>query len=152
VDTPPPGNLTRYLLVAVIAFCAALGAGWLSRSVLEPRHVEGGELHVLMHEKLDLDPAEKARIEQLEADFSQQRKVLDARLREANAALAAAIASEHQYGPAVAMAVDHCHMAMGDLQKATLRHVFAMRAVLRPDQTARFDAEVGRALTQPASR
>ena len=28
---------------------------------------------------------------------------------------------------------------MGDLQKATLTHVFAMRRVLRPDQAATFD-------------
>jgi hypothetical protein len=41
-------------------------------------------------------------------------------------------------------------MAMGELQKATLRHVFAMRAVLRPDQAARFDAAISKALTRPA--
>ncbi|HET9630649.1 MAG TPA: periplasmic heavy metal sensor, partial [Novosphingobium sp.] len=86
----------------------------------------------------------------LEADFATQRQALDARLREANAGLAAAMASEHQYGPKVAEAVDRCHMAMGELQKATLRHVFAMRAVLRPDQAARFDEAVAKALTQPA--
>ena len=38
---------------------------------------------------------------------------------------------------------------MGELQKATLSHVFAMRAVLRPDQAARFDAAVAEALTRP---
>jgi Spy/CpxP family protein refolding chaperone len=119
--------------------------------MIEPRHVEGGELHRLMHETLNLDPAQKQKIEALEADFAHQREDLDARLRYANAALADAMASEHTYGPKVAMAVDHCHMAMGDLQKATLRHVFAMRAVLRPDQAARFDAAVGKALTQSAS-
>jgi len=39
---------------------------------------------------------------------------------------------------------------MGELQKATLQHVFAMRAVLRPDQTARFDKAVVQALTSPS--
>ena len=33
------------------------------------------------------------------------------------------------------------------MQKATLEHVFAMRSILRPDQTARFDAAVVKALT-----
>ncbi len=141
---------SRYALVALVAFCVAIGASLLSRSWLAPHHRSGGELHVLMHEKLDLDAGQKARIEALEVDFAQQRTALDAQLRQSNAELAAAIAGEHQYGPRVASAVDRSHMAMGELQKATLRHVFAMRGVLRPDQAARFDAEVGKALTQPA--
>ena len=61
-----------------------------------------------------------------------------------------AIAAEHEYGPRVSAAVDDTHDAMGDLQKATLEHVFAMRAILRPDQQARFDAVVSKSLaTQP---
>ena len=64
--------------------------------------------------------------------------------------LAAAIAAEHGYGPKVAQAVDRSHQVMGQLQKETLQHMFAMRAVLRPDQAAQFDAAVVRALTQPA--
>jgi len=71
-------------------------------------------------------------------------------MRSDNAALAAAIAREHDDGPAVAAAVDRAHRTMGALQKATLAHVFAMRRLLRPDQTAAFDRLVVRALT-PAS-
>jgi len=146
----PSSSLARYALVALVAFCVALGASWLARCLPALHHVEGGELHVLMHETLKLDPAQKTRIEALEAGFAQQRNALDGELRDANADLATAMESEHQYGPKVANAVDRSHRAMGDLQKATLRHVFAMRAVLRPDQAAQFDAAVARALTGPA--
>jgi hypothetical protein len=38
-------------------------------------------------------------------------------------------------------------MAMGELQKVTLEHIFAMRGVLRPDQAERLDASVVKALT-----
>ncbi|MBA4353735.1 MAG: heavy metal resistance protein, partial [Novosphingobium sp.] len=69
-----------------------------------------------------------------------------------NSAIAAAMASEHQFGPKVAGAVDHSHMAMGDLQKETLAHVFAMRAVLTPEQATIFDREIARALTAPEER
>jgi hypothetical protein len=85
----------------------------------------------------------------LEADFAERRKALDARMRQTNTDLAAAMASEHQFGPKVAGAVDRSHMAMGDLQKETLAHVFAMRAVLTPDQAKIFDREIARALTAP---
>ena len=36
---------------------------------------------------------------------------------------------------------------MGELQKQTILHVLAMRQVLTPDQTARFDETVVKALT-----
>lgn len=146
------GGASRYALVALVSFAVAIAACWLVRDVLDRRQTHGGELHALMHERLGLDPAQKQRIEAIEAQFARDRKDLDARLIAANRELAEAMQREHAYGPSVALAVDHSHMAMGDLQKATLRHVFAMRAVLRPDQTARFDAAVGDALTGPAHR
>ena len=70
-----------------------------------------------------------------------------AELEAANADLARGIGHEHAYGPDVEKAVDRSHIAMGELQKAMLRHVFAMRAVLRSDQTGRFDRAVAEALT-----
>ena len=142
----------RYALVALVAFVAALAALWLARSVIDPRPAEGGELHALMHERLDLDPAQEREIEALEARFAQRRAQASAALEQANAQLAQAMASEHEYGPRVAEAVDASHMAMGDLQKETLAHVFAMRAVLRPDQAAQFDAHIAATLTAPAQR
>ena len=74
------------------------------------------------------------------------RLALEDRLKRSNALLGDAITAEHEYGPRVSAAVDDTHDAMGDLQKATLEHVFAMRAILRPDQQARFDAVVSKSL------
>lgn len=142
------GNLGRYLLVAVIAAAVAVGASWTARNLMAGNDHADGELHGFIHEQLDLDPAQKARIEALETQFAQRRRALEAKLRAANGELAQAMASEHQYGPRVAAAVDHAHLAMGDLQKATLEHVFAMRALMRPDQAARFDRAVSKALTE----
>lgn len=142
------GNAGRYLLVALVSASVALGASWASRSLFVPHENSGGELHAFMHQQLDLDREQEAQIEALEARFTVRRTALEARLRQANAELAGAMASEHQYGPRVAAAVDHAHMAMGELQKATLEHVFAMRALLRPDQAKRFDRAVDSALTE----
>ena len=68
-------------------------------------------------------------------------------MRAANAHLAAAMQTEHGYGPEVTAAIDHTHMVMGEMQKETLEHLFAMRAVLRPEQAAKFDRTVTRALS-----
>ncbi len=139
----------RYLLVALIAFCVALAATFLARSLMDESPHEGGELHALMHEELKLTMDQERLIEQLEGQFAERRQQLDSRLLDANAQLAEAVASEHEYGPKVAEAVDRSHMAMGELQKETLRHVFAMRAVLRPDQAAQFDKRIVTMLTAP---
>lgn len=87
------------------------------------------------------------KLERLERLYAIRRSAIELQMRADNAALAAAIETEHGYGPAVAAAVDRAHATMGDLQKATLAHIFAMRQLLTPRQTPRFDAAVVKALT-----
>jgi len=142
------GNVSRYCLVALLAFLVALGALWLGQRLREPEPQES-RIHVVLHRELNLDPAQMERIELLEKGFASRRARLETELLAANSDLAAAIAHEHAYGSDVEKAVDHSHVAMGELQKATLQHIFAMRAVLRADQTGRFDTAVAEALTSP---
>lgn len=142
-------SLRRLVPLAVLVIVLALVGVWLGRMMQPAAHHSGAELHALMHDDLDLDPAQAAALAALEADFAGRRKSLEAQLKADNARLAEAIAAEHQYGPRVSAAVDATHMAMGDLQKATLEHVFAMRAILRPEQQARFDAALAKSLEQP---
>lgn len=143
-------NLRRIALIALTAFLAA-GTGVYAARMLDPPAPESGaELHALMHDELDLDAAQEQRLEALEREFAGQRKTLEAQLKADNARLAKAIAAEHVYGPRVSEAVDATHHSMGAVQKATLEHVFAMRAILRPDQQPRFDAVVDKALTASA--
>ena len=54
---------------------------------------------------------------------------------------------EHEYGPEVSLAIDEVHQSMGELQKATVRHVFAMRRILDQEQQREFDQQVARSLT-----
>lgn len=140
----------RYLIVAVIAFVAALAAVGVARVWLAPPPRVESEVHRLLHERLTLDADQERRIHALEVAFASRREALEADMRADNQRLAAAIEAEHGYGPKVAAAVDRSHHVMGALQKETLRHIFAMRGVLRPDQAARFDAVIVKALTQPA--
>lgn len=142
------GAALRYVVVAVVSAAVALAASHFARGFMPMHH--GSELHQLMHERLDLSAQQNLDIDRLETEFANKRRTLDERLRASNADLARAIESEHQIGPKVTGAVDASHMAMGELQKATLAHVFAMRAVLNPSQQAIFDREIARALTAPA--
>jgi hypothetical protein len=139
-----PGR--RTLLIAVIAFIAALGgvsAGLMLFQI--PSH--DVELHEVLHDQLNLDERQKGQLQGLEQRFAVRQRGLELELRAANARLADAIETEHGNGPKVAAAVDQSHQTMGELQKETLSHIFAMRQLLRPDQAAKFDRAVVHALT-----
>ncbi len=141
-------NSRQLILVAVLAISLALVGVWLGRMIQPTPHHNGAELHALMHDGLQLDDEQERALAVLERDFAAKRESLEARLKADNARLAEAIAAEHEYGPRVSAAVDATHDAMGDLQKATLEHVFAMRAILREEQQAKFDATVAESLAQ----
>lgn len=140
----------RAIAVAVLAFLAALAGVLVGRSLIEPRSEQAAALHLLLHDQLDLTPEQRGMLAALEQRFAVRRRALELEIRADNARLAAAIQAEHGYGPRVTAEVDRAHRAMGDLQKETLAHIFAMRGVLRPDQQERFDRAVVEALTASA--
>lgn len=140
-------GVNRTLVVAVIAFLSAVAGVALGQALLTPRPVADSDVHTLLHDQLNLDPAQRAKLNIIEAQFAVRRKALELEMRADNAKLAAAIESEHGYGPQVSSAIDQSHVAMGELQKETLEHVFAMRGLLRPDQAAKLDGAVIKALT-----
>lgn len=135
------------LLIALVAFFAAIAGVFLGRYFFPQPPAAGVELHEVLHGKLDLDDRQKLQIDLLEQRFAVRRRALELELRAENARLAGAIEAEHGNGPRVAAAVDQSHMAMGELQKETLSHIFAMRQILRPDQAKTFDQAVVHALT-----
>lgn len=134
------------LLVVLVAALAGMVGAWLGPK-LSARANGGESFHAAVHRNLDLSTDQAAKIEALERDFAVRRKALELEMRTANAELATAIKAEGAYGPAVTAAVDHFHVAMGELQKATIEHVFAMRGQLTPEQAETFDRTIVDALT-----
>jgi len=141
---------TRFLLGVLACFIAAIIGVFVGRALIPARARPGSELHDVLHHKLALDANQEARLEVLEQRFAVQRRAFELELRANNAQLAEAIEAEHGNGPRVAAAVDQSHAVMGELQKATLAHIFAMRQLLRPNQTGQFDQAVVKALTDDA--
>lgn len=142
--------MRRLLGIAVLAFLAAIMGVVVGRQVIRATPSPGAELHAVLHDQLSLDATQQQRLEALEASFAVRRRALELEMRAENARLAEAITAEHGNGPRVAAAVDASHATMGELQKETLTHIFAMRQLLRPGQAAKFDAAVTRALTEDA--
>lgn len=140
----------RLTLSVLACFIAAIGGVFVGRALLPVPAQPGAELHEVLHHRLALDAKQQARLQVLEQQFAVQRRAFELELRASNARLAEAIEAEHGNGPRVAAAVDQSHAVMGELQKATLAHIFAMRQTLRPDQTGKFDQAVVKALTDDA--
>ena len=138
-------NWKSTVVTAILAALASGAATWASASWIM-RERQPPSLHSIVHEQLSLRADQDRRLDAIEARFSAQRVVLEAEVRVARRELAAAIAGGEGDTPQVQAAVDHFHAAMGDLQKATITHVFEMRAVLTPAQAEVFDAAVADAL------
>lgn len=144
------GPRSRILVIVLAAFVAAVAGVVVGRALTGRATTPAAELHAVLHDELDLDRDQTAKLETLEHGYAIRRAAIERQMRADNAALAAAIETEHGYGPGVAAAVDRTHATMGKLQKATLAHIFAMRQVLTPRQSPRFDAAVVKALTDDA--
>lgn len=145
-------SFARGLLITLaLSVAAAFAGAWGGAQYIVSRMHEEPPLHEMVHEKLHLTAEQERRIAGLERNFAVRRRTLETEMRAANADLARAIEHEHAYSPAVQQAVDRFHRAMGQLQKETILHVLAMRQVLTPDQAARFDDTVVKALTDENS-
>lgn len=137
------------VITAILAALASAGATWASATWVM-RERQPPSLHSVVHEKLDLSAEQDRRLDAIESSFAARRPALEAEVRAANRELAAAIAASDGDTPQVQAAVDRFHAAMGDLQKATITHIFEMRSVLTPAQAEVFDEAVVNALHSDA--
>jgi len=145
-------SLARSLLLTVALSLTAAAAGAFGGAWYVAGRMRSAEpLHQVVHEQLHLSEEQDRRIEGLERDYAARRRTLEAEMMAANGDLAKALAQEHAYTPRVQGAVDRFHMAMSELQKQTILHVLAMRAVLTPAQTTAFDQTVSKVLTKEPS-
>ena len=140
-----PFARTVAVMVLLTAALTAI-AGWAGvRYGLSQSRPRPG-LDQLVHHELGLTADQNQRIEALESAYAARRAALDSEMRAADRDLATAISTEHAYGPRAQHAVQRFHLAMGELQEQTIKHVLAMRAVMTPEQAGRFDKTVSKAL------
>lgn len=90
--------------------------------------------HQWLHEKLRITPAQHSALAPIEEHFAKQQNRYSTNLLEAKRHLAYIMSEDKAYTPRVAAAVDQVHRCMGDLQNASIEHVFEMRTVLTPSQ------------------
>lgn len=139
---------TRLMLSTVVG--ALIGVGLATGLTLAwdaARHRDS-DLHRKLHRAVPLDAQEQVLLDAKEKAFAERRAAIEGDLQMANARLADAIARTPSWSPQVEAATRDVEKAAADLQRATLVHVFEMRAGLKPEHRPAYDAVLIEALRQ----
>jgi Spy/CpxP family protein refolding chaperone len=125
----------QLIVMLVIVALVAAAACYVSAKVFGPLCPQPGVSgHEWIHKQLGLTSEEHKALESIERKFAERKRNLSGEIRSANKELAEAIKQDQADSPRVSTAVERIHHAQGELQKATLEHVFEMKGVLTPEQ------------------
>lgn len=118
------------LLAAVAAVSSTVTAWMLNREQTSVPQ----DYHAWIHDELGMTAEQERLLEPSERRYEETKRHLTEVIRLANQELAQVIAEDRANSPRVQAAVQRIHAAMGELQQATLQHIFEMREVLEPEQ------------------
>ncbi|NBX03543.1 MAG: periplasmic heavy metal sensor [Alphaproteobacteria bacterium] len=132
------------LIVALIAFSAC----WLVGNYFMKHREQMQNSHNWLHEQLQITAEQDKKLAPIEQKFTAKKNDVETKIAEANRELALAINEDVDYSVRVKQAAQKIHVAQGELQKATLEHLFEMRAVLTPEQKKKLNTLTTDALIQ----
>lgn len=130
---------TRFLFSVIAGALIGIAVAGMIFLAHELRNHRDSDLHTLLHRVVPLDPVEQAALDDKERAFIARRAQIEDQMRQANARLADAIAADPHWSPQVEAASRQVEQAAADLQRATLVHIFEMRAGLAPQHRAAYD-------------
>lgn len=136
--------LVLLLAVAIVASgTCLLTARWTRRA-----HGSHADAHHWAHTQLALTADQEKQLVSIEQRYDEQRRHFAELIRVANMELAQALLADEGDSPRVKAAIAKIHDAQGQLQDATLRHVFEMKPVLTPEQFSKLLNLTANALSQ----
>lgn len=136
--------LALILAVAVVASVACLLTARWTRS----QHSNHADAHHWIHTQLALTAEQEKQLVPIEQRYDEQRRHFSELIRVANMELAQALLADEGDSPRVKAAIAKIQEAQGQLQDATLRHVFEMKPVLTPEQYSKLLNLTANALSQ----
>jgi len=126
-----PAVLTLVAGVVVTAALSSVLSLWICAKVRMMRNDEG---HDWIHTQLGLTADQEKALDPIEQRYHERARVLEDEMRAGNQELARAILEDGDDSPRVRDAIAKIHLAMGELQRVAIDHVFEMRAALTPEQ------------------
>lgn len=132
------------VLVAIAAFAIFYAVS----SVIKPARQTQISAHTWLHNEMALTADQDRNLSEIEKKFSERQRVLQEEIRKANKDLASAMIEDGKFSTRVAAAVERIHHAQGELQKATIEHIFDMQTALTPEQAEKLNKFAADALIQ----
>lgn len=123
----------RELRLVVIVALTAFAVCNLSNRFLLPQP-RTSDPEKWLEDQLKLTDAQQQQLADVEQRYDQRKTDLTAKIRAANAELAAAILQDKKFSKRVEKAQAAIHDVQGELQRATLEHFFEMQPHLTPEQ------------------
>jgi len=139
--------MLRNSIVAIfLSFLAGLAGVWFGLKTLRTTNPSPVSLHERIHHEFHLNTEQRKALHALEVKYATNQAQYAQALKRASNELAAAIKEHHSLSPEVVRAEQNYLQVLGDFQTQTLQHIFAMRAILSPEQARVFDDIVLRSL------
>jgi uncharacterized protein YlxW (UPF0749 family) len=132
------------LVAGVAVFCCYFT--WNMRSTMEVHDVQDAKLHRFLEQELNLTPVQMQEITAIETTYQKQLQSLEKEMRLINADLAVLIREQDTYTPQMQEKVDVLHNKMGELQRITIAHIYAMYPHLNATQKKKLQIFVADAL------
>lgn len=141
-------NATLFLLIVLaVAFTGQyIGTHYMQGHDDHNHHTDSAGWHKVLHDRLHITAEQDKQLIDTEKRYRQHRQYLEEQMHLANMELAEAIKADKSFSPNVQAATDKIHQAMGELQKATLEHLFEMRPILTDEQNKKLEQMVTDAL------
>jgi nickel and cobalt resistance protein CnrR len=143
-------ELRRFAITLLLVVAAAIGGAWIGGRIFTPKPPAHMELHEQLYSALNLSEEQRKKFEVLDQNNSKEEAYQRERLRIANRNLANLLEHEDTYNENVDAAIVEIHTAMNNLQVLTIKHLYAMRELLTPEQRTEFDRLVADTLREHA--
>lgn len=140
-------RLYRDLRLSLIVAALAFGACWFVGNSFMGHHEQIHDPHHWLHAQLGVTSEQDKKLAPIEQKFLSKKKGLEEHIMAINHELATAINEDGNYSARVKQAAGKIHAAQGELQNATLEHLFEMHTVLSPEQRKKLNSLTTDALT-----
>ncbi len=143
-------EIRRLAITLLLVVAAAIGGAWIGGRIFSPPAAQHTEFHQQLYAALDLTAEQRQALEALDRENSKEETYQREALRIANRNLANLLEHEDAYNENVDAAIVEIHTAMNNLQVLTIKHIYAMREILTPEQRTEFDRLVADTLREHA--
>lgn len=137
-------EILYFIVIALVGFSTFYACG----NFFKVPHHNQIDAHVWLHEQIRITAEQDQKLSEIEKKFADKQHELRKKIHIGNLELAAAMLEDKTFSARVTAAVERIHHVQGELQKATIEHIFDMQTVLTPQQAEKLNKLAADALIQ----